>query len=483
MEDKKPMTEEITTEKKIAEEKTTETISTEKTLTEKTQFEEKIIKEKNAEKITSNVGPFISNPVRFGLTLLGIFFGTLGLWMLFAQLESAALAPGKITVDTNRKTIQHLEGGIVKKIYVHEDSQVKKGDLLIALEDTKARVSLELLREQANSLRALEARLLAERDKTTTIQFSDALKQQQNDPKAKKIMEGQIAIFNANNQSFNDQLSILKQRIAQLEKEIESTQAQASSDNKQLKLIEEEIEAVAYLEKQKLIAKPRLLALQREEARLIGNRDENLGQVERLKQKIGETQTQTIGLKNNRQRETLKELRATQHELVDVLEREKAAADILARIQIYAPRDGRIVGLKIHTIGGVISPGAPIMDIVPSQDKLVIEARVNPLDIDIVHQGLLAKVQLSAYKQRHMPQLNGVVTRISADSIEDPQTGALYYQARVTIDQEDLKKLNRNIILYPGMPAHVMIITDKRTPIEYFTAPIRDSFHRAFREE
>jgi membrane fusion protein, type I secretion system len=434
------------------------------------------------DKPTVNSAPYIKEPLQFGLIILLVFVGGFLLWSLLAPLESAAVATGRVTVDTNRKSIQHLEGGIVEKLYVRDGDKVKKGDILIQLKNTQSKASLDLVRGQVNELLALEARLVAQRDKAKNVVFSEALLKQKDNPKVAKIMKSQKAIFKAEHDSFKGQIEILRQRVVQLEKEIDSLNAQVTSETKQLKLIEEEIEAVAFLEKKKLIEKPRLLALQREAARLIGNRGEHLGLIAKAQQKIGETKTQLIAITDKRQKDALQELRDTQQKLADLLEKEKSAEDVSDRTTIRAPQSGTVVSLQEHTIGGVLRPGETVMDIVPSGDKLVIEAQIDPLDIDVVHKGLEAKVNLTAFKQRSTPALDGVVDRVSADSFTNEQTGATYYLARVSISADQLKRLH-DVKLYPGMPVQVMIITDKRTPFAYFVSPIQESFRRAFREQ
>lgn len=426
--------------------------------------------------------PTILRPVLFGLGILILFFGTFSLWSLISPLDSAAIAQGKITVETNRKTIQHLEGGIIKKIYIRDGSKVKKGDTLIVLDDTQPRASLDLLRGQANELLATEARLLAEQENAKKITFPKRLLKDAKLAKVKKILDGQQKLFEANEKTYYGQIKILGQRETELEKEIESIDAQVKSETEQLKYIKEEVVAVEYLEKRKLIEKPRLLALKREAARLSGNRGEHLGLIAKAHQKIGETKQQALTLSHTRSKEIATQLRETQTRLADVLEREKAAEDVLKRTTIIAPQAGTIVGLQKHTQAGVITPGQDVLDLIPSQDELIIEARINPLDIDVVHEGLIAKVQLTAFKTRSTPTLNGVVDRVSADSFTDKQTGENYYLAQVKIPKKELKRI-KHVSLYPGMPVQVMIITDKRTPFAYFITPIKESFHRAFREQ
>ena len=427
-------------------------------------------------------GPSVKSIFYFGLIVLGIFFGIFLTWSLFSPLESAAIAPGQLSVESHHKSIQHLEGGIVNQINIREGSKVNKGDLLIKLDDTQAKTHLELLRNQVNELLASKSRLISERDQLNQIKFVPRLLQQQRDPQVAKLITSQQRIFHARQRTFHGQIKILYQRINQLKKEIESFHAQVTSETTQLNLIKEEITAVEYLEKRKLIEKPRLLALKREAARLRGNRGANLGSIAKTEQRIGETKAQTLTFNDNYQKEILQELRETEKNLADLAEREKAAADILARTSIMAPQSGTVVGLQQHTVGGVIKPGEKVLDIVPSGDKLVVLARVNPLDIDVVHKGLLAKVQLSAFKQRNTPTLEGLVENISADIMSDYQTGQSYYQAKITIPEKQLIRL-ANLKLHPGMPANVMIIVDRRTPFDYFITPLKESFGKAFREQ
>ncbi len=418
----------------------------------------------------------------FGLIAIILFFGIFGLWSVIAKIDSAAVAEGFITVESNRKTIQHLEGGIVRNIFVKEGEEVKSGQPLMKLDDTQANASLEILQSQLNELMAEEARLVAERDGDKAIEWPEALKKQQDKPGIKKLLKSQQAIFISNKKTIVGQVEILKQRIGQLEKEIDSLRAQTVSQSKQLELIEEEIVAVAYLEKKKLIERSKLLALQREAARLEGNRDEHLGLIAKTEQKIGETKLQIITVTDTYLQEILTRLREIQGKLADLHERFHATKDILSRTLITAPQSGRVLDLKQHTIGGVVRPGDAILDIVPSQDQLIIEARINPLDIDIVHAGLEASIRLTALKQRYTPILTGEVIHVSADRYIDQNTQQPYFKAFVTIDAKEVAKI-RGYNLYPGMPVTVMIVVDKRSPLSYFMSPIYQSFWQAFREQ
>lgn len=426
--------------------------------------------------------PPIHDSVRFGLIIVAAFFGLFGLWALFAPIETAALAPGKIVSSTNRKTIQHLEGGIIRKIYVKDGSVVKAGDPLIKLEDTQARTKYDLLHSQVIEYSATEARLIAQRDDQTVIKFPDDLMKQIENPEVRKIVEVQETIFNNDHKAYEDHLKILQQRIAQLENQIKGHQAQIESNDVQLTFIEKELNALRELDKKNYADKPRMWALERESAKLKGNRGELIAFISQAEQKIGETQQQIIALKNDAKKEILKDLTDVQRKLTDTIEYEKSTEDILRRTVIAAPQNGVVVNMQEHTVSGVIGAGKDIMDIVPTDDALVVEARISPLDIDIVHQGLEAKVKLMAYKQRNFPSLDGVVTDVSADSFFDAQTNSSYYRARINISADQLRKLHA-VKLQPGMPVEVMIIIDKRTAWQYFVTPIKESYSKAFHEQ
>lgn len=430
-----------------------------------------------------NNTPSIKKFLSFGITVIIIFFGGFLIWAFFAPLESAAIAPGKITVAGKRRTIQHLEGGIVEKIFVKDGTKVKKGQPLITLDNIEANAIYQLRRNEVFELSAIESRLIAEFKNTENIKFKPILIEHQENKKVKEIIVSQNSIFLENQKAFSENLKILNQRIQQLQQQIHGYESSEKAIDKQLKLIQEEIKSVAYLEAKKLIERYRLLALQREDAGLTGKKGELIAGIAALNEKIGETKLQISKIKTSHRREILMELRQTQQKLAEALQKEKAAEARLNRTTIRSPIEGTVVGMKVHTVGGVIRPGESVMDIVPSHEELIVEAEINPLDIDIVHRGLTAKVQLVSYSLRNTPMLIGKVSHVSADAFTDQKTSKSYYLAQVIIDQKELKKLKSGQTLYPGMPAQVMIVTAKQTPFQYFISPIRNSFNRAFREQ
>jgi HlyD family type I secretion membrane fusion protein len=327
--------------------------------------------------------PPIGRPLLAAVIIILIFFGGFVTWASLAPLDSAALAPGRVTVASNRKTIQHLEGGIVKNLLVKEGDTVARGQILIQLDDTQARARLELLRSRYDKLLATEARLKAERASAAGIKFPESLTSRRNQPQVAKILDAEKALFESRRRSTQGRIHIFHKRIAQLKKEILGLQAQVAAKEEQLVLIEDERASFEILFKKGYVGKARLLALKREEAKLKGELGENLSLITKAWQRIGETELETIDLKNNILNQVVSGLRDTQGEVVDVSERLNAAKDILVRTNIRAPQAGVVMGLNVHTEAGVIAPGQRLLGIVPEGDMLVIEAQVTPKDIDV----------------------------------------------------------------------------------------------------
>jgi HlyD family type I secretion membrane fusion protein len=341
---------------------------------------------------------------------------------------------------------------------------------------------LELLRSRYDKLLATEARLKAEQAGAAEIRFPKSLIARRDQPQVANILDAEEAFFEAKRRSLEGRIHIFHKRIAQLNKEISGLEAQIAAEENQLVLIEDERASFEILFKKGVVGKARLLELKREEAKLQGERGDHQSLIAQARQRIGETELQIIDLKNSQLNEVVSDLRDTQSELVDVSERLKAAEDILVRTNIRAPQAGVVMGLDVHTETGVIAPGQRLLDIVPEDDILVIEAQLAPNDIDVVHAGLPAQVRLTAFKQRDTPLLDGKLTRVSADSFTDERSGASYFLARITIDAAELKKLEGRE-LYPGMGSEVMVKTGKRTAMDYILGPLTDSLRRAFRED
>ncbi len=417
-----------------------------------------------------------------GLLVIAVMFGGVGTWAALAPLKSAVIAPGVVTVFSKRKTLQHLEGGIVSEILVRDGDYVERGQLLLRLEDTRARANLAIIEGQLNVFRAREARLEAERDGAETISIPAALTDRQGNPKISDSLRGETELFAARKAALDGEIEILTQRAEQLKEQISGLEAQRRAEGKQLKFIAEEVKGLRQLYEKGYAPKTRILALQREAERLTGSRGEHVAEIARTKTAIGETELQKIQVAKAFREEVVAELREVEVRIFDLEERHVAAADELKRVELRAPQAGSVVGLDVHTVGGVISPGQPILDIVPREDELVIEGRVAPQDIDKVTPGQAAAVRLSAFDLLTTPELTGVVFTASADRLSDPMTGESYYLVGVRITEQELDKLG-DLTLLPGMPAEVFIATGERTALSYLIKPLTDGLQRAFRDE
>jgi HlyD family secretion protein len=417
-----------------------------------------------------------------GNLLVLCFMLGLGMWSSLAPLESAAIASGVVESESSRKTIQHLEGGIVGKILVSDGDVVRSGQTLIALDDTKARAEVQSLQGQLWDAMARQARLEAEQQGDEKLSYSDMLEQQASaNLAAATILSAQQTIFLSLRKVFQSQVAVIRERRGQVEKEIEGLKAQETAVAQRIDIAREELDMVATLVNKGLERRPRLLNLQREMADIEGRRGEIAAQISRAGQVISESQANLFKLESDRQSEIAQALREAQNQIFQLRERLPAARDQLSRTEIKAPEDGVVTDLRIHTPGGVIGAGAPLMDLVPRQDRLIVTARLRPEDIDVVHSGLNAEVQLVPYNQRRVPRLKGIVTHVSADRLLDKRTDQPYYATKIRID--DAQIAANDIQIIPGMPVQVFITTGRGTVALYALRPLLDSFHGAFRED
>lgn len=423
----------------------------------------------------------VRGPILAGAAVMIGFFVILCGWAVLAPLSSAAVAPGSVIVEGNRKTIQHLEGGIVRKILVRDGDRVKAGEPLILLDDTQAKASLDLVRGRLTDALALSARLLAERDGSDAISFPDELLDGSADMHVLEAMNGQAGIFAARRESLDGQIAILHGSKEQFGEEISGLRGLVKAEQTQLALIDEEIRDIRSLIAKGLARKPRILELRRAQAEIDGSRSQHLAEIGRVKQRIVESELRISELKTERLNEVVAELRTVQAETYDLYERERAAADILTRTKILAPLSGTVISLQAHTSGGVIAPGAPVLEIVPEGERLVVDARIDPSDIDVVDVGLRAQVRFSAFNQRTTIPVDGTLTWVSADVLVDQQSGQSFYRSRIELDDGFEANLAGNSIS-PGMQVEVMILTGERTVMDYIIAPLFNSINRGFRE-
>ncbi|HTQ14538.1 MAG TPA: HlyD family type I secretion periplasmic adaptor subunit [Rhizomicrobium sp.] len=419
--------------------------------------------------------------VRIALSTVVVFvFGALA-WAAFAPLESALMAPGVLVVESHRKDIQHLEGGIVKEIYVKDGDSVKAGQTLIKLDDTQARVQLALLQDEADGLEAQEARLIALRDGDDHVSFPPDLLARQNDPKVAEDIRGEEKTFETKRSSLTEQIGILNQRKGENGKVISGLKAEQQALDTQITLINEEAGNVQQMVDKGLEPLPRLLALQRQAADLTGQRGQVLEKMSQVDLNNGETDIQIVNLRSQALDDELKDLRDVQSKRFDLQDRIQAARDVLMRTSLTTPVSGKVVDLSVHTRGAVIKPGETVMEVVPQKDALEVEAHVRPEDAEYVYAGQEAKVTLTSYLARRLPQLSGRVETVSADRLTDQRTGQAYFVAVVSVDRNELKPFP-DVRLIPGMPAQVAIQTGTRTALDYFIEPIRDVIRNGMKE-
>ncbi len=424
----------------------------------------------------------IRKEVIAGGVSVSVFFLFFGGWAAFAPLSSAAIAPGFVSPEGSRKTVQHLEGGIIEKILVEDGSVIEIGQPLVLLEDTMARASYQLMRTQYFTLAARQSRLTALQSSAEDVKFPDWLLREARDQETYEILQSQRQLLMTHNRAHADKKAVLNQRIGQLREEIKGLNAQVDGQTRQLELITKEINGVQQLVDKGLERAPRLLGLQRTEAEIGATRGANLAAISRTEQAIGEAELELIAADTVLQNEIAQELSTVQLELTAAGERLAASTDVLDRIQISAPVSGTVVELRFHTPGGIIGAGQPILDIVPMEERLLIEARVSPMDIDVVHVGLVAQVHLSAFAQRNMSRIEGVVRHVSADRLQDQVTGEAYYQAIVEVAPSVLEAMGEDVEFTPGMPAEVVIVTGESTLLNYLIKPATDTIRRSFRE-
>jgi HlyD family secretion protein len=416
-----------------------------------------------------------------GIGVVVVLFGGFGVWAATTSLSGAIIATGQVVVETNVKKVQHPTGGIVGEIRVRDGDRVKTGDLLLRLDETVTRANLSMVVKQLDQFDARQARLVAERDDLPAIRLPASLAGRQEHPDVAEVVAGERSVFEARRTAIQGQRAQLKERAAQLREEIRGLEAQALAKRKQVGLINQELEGVDKLYKQNLVPITRLTSLQREASRLDGEEGQLIAQIASSRGRIAEIELQSIQLVQDLKREVATELRDTQAKIGEFVERKVAAEDQLKRVDLRAPQDGFVHQLAVHTVGGVINAGEPVMLIVPQTDTLVVEARIAPQDIDQIRAGQTVALRFSAFSSQTTPEILGTLSRISADLTRETQTNVSFYTARVTIPEEELTKLEGKALL-PGMPVEAFIQTGSRTALSYLVKPFEDQIARAFRE-
>jgi len=415
---------------------------------------------------------------RIGLTIFFLVFGVFGLWSVLAPLDGAAYAPGTVTVKSYKKTVQHLEGGIVADILVRDGVVVEAGQPLLILYDTQSMSSLEIKASQHAALKMREARLIAERDKSDGVVYTQDPTFSETDVEQEVTAQNQI--FAARRTANEGRREILKQRVSQLQNQIEGMEALRQSKELLAQSYAEELSDTQVLLAQGFSEKTRLRQAERSYAAFSGEAAELTANISSTQVQIGETELQILQQESDFHNEVVAELSEVQTALKDANERLTALRDIVSRTTIVAPDAGVVNGMQVHTIGGVIGPGSPIAEIVPASDELVIEASVSPIDIDRVSVGQEARIRFSTFGSR-APTFFGEVLSLSADALTNESTGASYYLARIEVIPESQEF--GDLALLPGMPAEAFINTGARTFLQYLFKPLSNSFARSFNED
>jgi len=417
-----------------------------------------------------------------GLLIVLLLGGGVGGWAATTELAGALIAQGQIVVDTNVKKVQHPTGGIVGEFNVRDGDHVEAGDILVRLDETVMRANLAIVTKGLDQLMARKARLEAERDGAEKITFPPELLARSEDPDAAAAVDSERKLFDLRREARLGQKAQLRQRIEQLDQEIAGLEAQKEAKSNEFKLIQVELGGVRSLYEKKLVQLTRLTELERQSTRLAGERAQLIASVAQSKGKISEIRLQIIQIDQNLSSEVAKELRDIDSKIGEFVERKVTAEDQLRRTEIRAPQTGTVFQSTVHTIGGVITAGEPIMLVVPDADKLQVEARVNPRDIDHVKIGQDAVLRFTAFNLHTTPEINGTVTRVSADTTTDQRTGQSYYTIRIALPPRASDELG-GVKLLPGMPVETFVQTGERTVISYLMKPLYDQFMRAFREK
>ncbi len=417
-----------------------------------------------------------------GIIIMALVVLGVGGWASTAELSGAVIGQGSIIVDSSVKKVQHPTGGVVSELRVRDGDQVKAGAILVRLDETQTLANATIISKSYDELLARQARLEAERDGAEQVTFPSVLLDRAKDPKseAARAIAAERSLFGLRRLAREGQKAQLKERGAQLRDEITGYTGQFEAKRKEVGFIHEELEGVRELWQKKLVPITRLTALERDTARLEGERSQLAGMIAQAKGKISEIELQTIQIDQDLRTEVGKDLIEARSKISELSERKIAAVDQLHRIDIRAPQNGRVHQLTVHTVGGVISPGEQIMLIVPDNDALAVEVKIAPHDIEQVYVGQAAYIRFAALN-RATPEIEGDVILVSADLTQDQRTGSSYYTVRVSLKPDQVARLG-GAKLVPGMPVDVFIQTPSRTALAYLIEPLREQAKRAFKE-
>ena len=417
-----------------------------------------------------------------GILVALVTFG-IGGWASTTELSGAVVAQGSIVVDSSVKKVQHPTGGVVSELRVKEGDRVKAGDILVRLDETQTLANATIIIKSFDELQARQARLEAERDGADQIVFPGVLLERAKDTKseAARAIAAERSLFDLRRMARRGQKAQLKERSAQLQNEISGYTGQLDAKQKEVSFVTQELEGVRTLWQKNLVPITRLTALERDTARIEGERSQLSGMIAQAQGKISDIELQTIQIDQDLRTEVGKDLIETRSKISELSERRTAATDQLNRIDIRAPQNGRVHQLTVHTVGGVIAPGEQIMLIVPDNDTLAVEVKIAPRDIEQLYVGQSAFLRFAALNQRTTPEIEGDVVLVSADLTQDQRTGTSYYMARVSLKPDQVARLGE-AKLVPGMPVDVFIQTPGRTALAYLIKPLKEQAERALKE-
>ena len=423
--------------------------------------------------------PGLKSRLIAGLAVAAFLVFGVGSWAAVAKLSGAVIASGVVMVDSSSRKVQHPTGGVVGELRVRNGDAVAAGDIVLKLDDTQTRAALGIVVSQLVELTGRKARLTAERDSAPTLEFPSEFAAI--GPDADRVAAGEHRLFEARRRTADGQKGQHRERVSQLRHEIKGLSSQRDAKGRELKLVREELARLTQMYDRKLMPITRVLAMQRDEARIDGEHGALEAQIARANGQISEIELQILSIDQTIQSDAQKELREIEGRVAELLERRVAAEDQLRRVDLRAPIAGIVHELNVHTVGGVIGIGETVMLIVPKDEQLVIEVRSSPIDIDQIKLGQLSMLRFPAFNQRVTPEVRGLVTRIAADLTRDAQTGQTFYVVRIKVDEDALATLGE-LKLVPGMPVEAFIEAGERTALSYFVKPFTDQFARAFKE-
>ncbi|MCJ8325166.1 MAG: HlyD family type I secretion periplasmic adaptor subunit [Rhizobiales bacterium] len=429
-------------------------------------------------KNTSSFMPYIFSGL---IAIILLIFG-IGGWATIAKISGAVIAQGQVVVEGKPKSVQHLDGGLIAQIYVQDGDVVKASDVLVRLDDTSLRANLAIIENRLIEYRINRVSLIAERDGSAELMIPEGLSNQITHENVKQMVASQKRLFATRREMLNSQISLLNKKIQQNGEQINGLVAIQKTKQQQFDIVNDELNSVKKLERNGHSTKIQLQIKQRESLQIEGEMAERLFEIARIKASNGETEIKMVQIKQDHLERVLSELKQMDGQIQELEQQKISSLNQLGRIDIVSPISGIVHNSQLHTVGGVITSATELMQIIPQDTNLIIETKLDPVNIDQVFIGQLASVRLSAFNQKTTPELDGVVDNISANVIQDRVTGGVFYQLIIKINQEEMSKLGQ-LKLIPGMPAEVFIKTKDRTTMNYLLKPLLDQINRAFREE